>query len=474
MISQCLSQSGFSASSAWDLKRLKKFSLDGSKTVIAVLDTAISYSYPAFKDKNIKFYNYHGQEVPISSVEGKVHGSVCAAIAVGSPFDTFPGGIAPGAQLIVFEIAHSDNDGLAALNALNYIIRHNDELKVDVVSISQDLPGSISSEISSRIERLAEMGIVFVAAAGNRGNYQRELCVPACFDKVISVGALDKNGNRSCFNPDCDIDVYAPGENIIDLDNNGTSYASPAIAGLVLLLKQIVNKVLQRYESEEQFLVAFAELCAYRVVRKHAYGVVEEYANAVSPSDSAILQFAKEVVETYTSPVGLEHSVSVFIKKHVDQFVEQCATSTPNSSVDAAAHQFASAAVQRYSLQHGQCTYTEDYHCARDKYWDAYEEMFQSAYSDGWLFANDEVCTEAGDDWRKAKDEWRRAKDDWKRVKGQIHKVEVLKAILTKHMSGDQKKEKEVLEPVSFLLKVAEGTVSLTDIVHEAVMDVVP
>ena len=248
-ISEALAQGIFSTSSAWKLERLRKRGLDGTGMVIVILDTDIDRGCPAFLHKRIPVINCL-PNMPVASTE---HGNVCAAVAAGSswniPSDAVPSGVAPGAQLIVYRIAengHSYNE--AVLTALNDIkVGIESGTQIDVVSISYDLNEDNEEEIRWKIKELTEKGVVFVAAAGNRGRYQARASIPACFDNVISVGALDRNGFPSRFNACGRIDVCAPGEDIPLPSTQdtfwGTSFAAPAVGGLVSLLKQCANHV---------------------------------------------------------------------------------------------------------------------------------------------------------------------------------------------------------------------------------------
>ena len=248
-LSDCLSRlSGpFSAAYAWNLSRLKPFKSDGTKldgtgTVIAILDTLVNKNHEVFRGCNVTNY----PDIDVTKCASVVHGSVCAAVAVGKRTTTFPGGVAPGASLIVLQIADGNPPSanrLAVLNALDCIISR-DDLKIDVVSISYDLAEEMFEEVDERIQKLVEKGIVVVAAAGNRGGYQDKLCIPARCRNVISVGSLDEVGKLLDLNPDCEIDVFAPGENITIYDGEfmGSSFAAPAIAGIVSLLKQCAKK----------------------------------------------------------------------------------------------------------------------------------------------------------------------------------------------------------------------------------------
>ena len=256
-ISESLAQGIFSTSYAWNLEKLRKRfpELDGSGTVIAILDTAIDITLPAFKKKfeqnQITVIDFL-QGLPVSSCE---HGSVCATVAVGLSYSydqttDIPSGVAPGAHLIVYRIAENGVSYIdSVLRALNDIrIKTESGIHVDVVSISYDLEDDKIDELRNEIDLLASKGVVFVAAAGNRGEYQPHSSIPAYFDNVISVGALDKNGRPSDFTSSGRVDVYAPGENIPSPslpsgEFKGTSFATPAISGLVALLKQHAKSI---------------------------------------------------------------------------------------------------------------------------------------------------------------------------------------------------------------------------------------
>ena len=237
-LSQC------SASVLWKLRTGNN--LDGRGTVIAILDSAVDLQYPTLQGKCIS---------PVDCISWPVkfteHGTLCTVVAIGSCVEideiSLPEGVAPEANCIAYRVAENNLcDSRAILNALDDIekkIKH-ENIPVDVVSISHDIPDR-HNEISEKISKLTESKVVFVAAAGNSGRYQPRLCFPARLDCVISVGALDRNGKKCKFNFPGHIDAFAPGEDISFAQkiHAGTSFATPAIGGLVLLLKQRAKEI---------------------------------------------------------------------------------------------------------------------------------------------------------------------------------------------------------------------------------------
>jgi subtilisin family serine protease len=84
-------------------------------------------------------------------------------------------------------------------------------------------------------------GVVVIAAAGNQG--REGAFYPAAFPSVIAVGSIDVNLQRSSFsNYGADIDIWAPGRDILTLTlsgdydfQSGTSFAAPLVAGITAM-----------------------------------------------------------------------------------------------------------------------------------------------------------------------------------------------------------------------------------------------
>lgn len=214
--------------------------LNGSGTAIAILDTAVNEQDPSLNHK-VTYYKDCFQGPVIKTK----HGTVCASIAVGAH-----DGVAPHAKLYVYRIAEYSSRIAGTANCLNLAViaalddimeKKKCDVQIDVVSMSFALQENANQEleIHRKISALAAMGVTFVAAGGNLSRFEPIAPIPARFkDCVISVGALDRRGNESDSTSRGRIDVWAPGEDITKDALQGTSFATPVIAGLILLLKQ--------------------------------------------------------------------------------------------------------------------------------------------------------------------------------------------------------------------------------------------
>lgn len=254
----------FSNSDEWKTYR-------GDNVKIAVIDSGVNYSHEDFINENGECviskesrqykYDTSSNKVLFSTGLNYVndengHGTNVVA-TISSQINGVGGvGIAPNAEIVVIKTPSYIN------YEVYYAIKYAADIGCDIINMSFvfyadtfiDSNGvshngvlNIKSYLQEAINYAYNKGCVLVAAAGN-DKESNHYSYPANNNHVISVGALSKNSSNtlaSYSNYGKNIDVVAPGSVYVaskDSNNSykstqGTSFASPLIAGALALVK---------------------------------------------------------------------------------------------------------------------------------------------------------------------------------------------------------------------------------------------
>ena len=214
----------------------------GSGSTVAVIDTGVDSDHDDLKT-NLKTLKYTSNVSGVEDVDG--HGTHTAGI-VGAVVNNGIGGagVAPGTDLEIIRVGTTKT---ITISSMIQGIRKAIEDDVDVINVSLGiLSNKVSSDVANQMQEVIneayEAGITVVAAAGN--NSSDVPVYPAALDHVISVGAIDNDGNLGWYSSYGSwVDVAAPGTSVYSTFLNGkygqltgTSMAAPVVAGAAALI----------------------------------------------------------------------------------------------------------------------------------------------------------------------------------------------------------------------------------------------
>ncbi|MEM4630844.1 MAG: S8 family serine peptidase, partial [Candidatus Diapherotrites archaeon] len=256
----------------WELKDSQGRNLTGEGITIAIIDTGVDYTHRDLggclgpQCKVIGGYDFVNNDNDPMDDYG--HGTHVAAIAAGN--GTLKG-VAPNAKIIAYKVLDMRGSGndITIIRAIEKAVDPNNDNdfsdRADILNLSLGGPGDPDDPLSTAIDNAVRNGSIAVIAADNRRKLQT-ISSPGTARKAITVGAIDKQGERSYFSSGGPTfsenslimkpEILAPGsdicaakanslqaEDMLCLDNShvrfsGTSMAAPHVAGAIALIKQ--------------------------------------------------------------------------------------------------------------------------------------------------------------------------------------------------------------------------------------------
>ncbi|MGI9253332.1 MAG: S8 family serine peptidase [Thermomicrobiales bacterium] len=195
---------------------------DGRGEIVAVIDTGIDRTHPAFAGRLLTGWNAFDGSATVDDVGNGLnddgdfeYGTTTELIDEAVGHGTHVSGIvlqaAPRATILPIKALDSDGSGQAFY--LARAIAYASARHANVINLSLGSTGN-SRAVAEAVQRAQQLGILVVAAAGNDGAAGKPE-YPAALSGVIAIGATDRNDRPANFNSTASgIDFVAPGVDI--------------------------------------------------------------------------------------------------------------------------------------------------------------------------------------------------------------------------------------------------------------------
>ncbi len=244
----------------WHVHHLWSLGADGHGISIAEIDTGVDASLGVFAGRVVP-----GTDFGPLGGDGEIdrdrdaygHGTSMASIMVGRPGQFRIQGLAPAATLIPVAIPLTGTTDAQSNDQLPQAIRWAADHGAKVISMSlggvrrpaQNRTACPDDEQQAIFYALRKGAILF-AASGNRGANDDAVEEPGVCLGVVSVGAVDKNGDVASFSSRHRyLTMSAPGVNIASIGPQGAPFSGDGTSQATAIASAVAALVWSKYPS---------------------------------------------------------------------------------------------------------------------------------------------------------------------------------------------------------------------------------
>ena len=241
------------------------YSLGKNEIIVAVLDSGIDRYHEDFEKTNIlSGFDYEtGQTIVETDATG--HGTKVSGIIAATGNNGIGCiGIAPNCTLLPLKITNGEGK-IYTSDFIDSIYLAADS-GAKVINMSLGSYEKLESE-EKAINYALSKNCILVASSGNEGNhseYAGMKSYPASYNGVISVGAVNENGQSCIFSQHNEaVDISAPGSGLSLLSyeggytsDSGTSFSSAFVSGCAALALSVLDEGYKMTSDQFDYLIS--------------------------------------------------------------------------------------------------------------------------------------------------------------------------------------------------------------------------
>ncbi|MPZ24764.1 MAG: S8 family serine peptidase, partial [Dehalococcoidia bacterium] len=261
----------------------------GAGTKVAVIDTGFDSDHPDLEVNIAGGRNFVANPDNNNYEDDNGHGTHVAGTIAAADNGIGLVGVAPEASLYGLKVLNAQGSGSFGdiVKAIEWATGLGGGTKADIINMSLGCFGAGCNDpaLKAAVDNAYAAGVLVVVAAGNNGPGANTVGYPAMYDSAIAVAATNSSNAVASFSSrGSQVELAAPGVSIRSTypNNsyatlNGTSMATPHVAGLAALVKA-ANPSITASQIRTRLQQTATDLGAAGRDTSYGYGLIDAVA----------------------------------------------------------------------------------------------------------------------------------------------------------------------------------------------------